>query len=286
MENSNDMKPNYKIWHFGKTQWDRVVDERFYAKSDNEAYCHLVDFMNKTPVFDGKTFYYASIHYTYMVDENGNHSQAFDIDNLAERIVWRKSNAHWLKRAFDEIVSFFEYYFVDKPKDLYYWTRDFVYLLKNKEEYSNQWNLDMHLLDSIERNVPSLIKNSHSLSFIDQAILRMHAGDPNFNLKEYHKAHYAGYPKEVEDLAIKIQNEEYANLLLYVKLYRYYANTGSIDFDNREDVEFDRKWRHTLPIKKGTYDEIADYDKILELSQRYWDKIWDWMKFYGQTLSD
>ena len=60
-------------------------------------------------------------------------------------------------------------------------------------------------------------------------------------IKKYHEEHYAGYPKDIEDLAIKIQKEEYENLLLYVKLYQYYANFGDVDFDDLEEVEFDKE---------------------------------------------
>ena len=286
MEEARDTMPNYKIWHFGKTRWDKVVDERFYAVDDDAAYKHLVEFSNKTPVMDGRCFYYSTIHYTCTVDGSGKHSEMFDLDDLASRAVARKRSKSWLRRALEETMFFFGYYFVDRPKDFYYWARDLVYLLKNKEAYSNQWNLDWHLLDSIERNVPSLIENSHALAFIDEAIVKVHGNEPGFDIGQYHKDHCMGYPKEIEDLAVQIQKEEYSKLLLYVKLYRYYADFGNIDFNNSEEVTFDKQWRHTLPIKQGTYDEIADYKKAMALSKEYWDKIWDWMKAYGQKLND
>lgn len=286
MEEDKDKKPNYKIWHFGKTRWDRVVDERFYAENDGKAYEHLVEFENKTLVDDGSKFYYSSIHYVCVTSKNGKCNQEFDIEDHKSRKLFYRSNESWLKRLYEEIRFFFSYYFIDKPKDFYYWTRDLVYLLKNKEAYSNQWNLDWHLLDSIERNVPSLIENSCALAFIDDAILKMHGNEPGFDLDQYHRDNYAGYPKDIEELAMKIQKEEYSNLLLYVKLYKYYSSFGDVDFNNQEEVEFDKQWRYTLPIKKGTYDEISDYAKALSLSKEYWGKIWDWMKLHGQKLND
>ncbi|MBP5784397.1 MAG: hypothetical protein J6W16_02280, partial [Methanobrevibacter sp.] len=124
------------------------------------------------------------------------------------------------------------------------------------------------------------------LCIIDEAIMKLHENEPRFNLDAYHKEHCCGYPKEVEDLAMKIQKDEYKNLLLYVKLYKYYASNGYVDFENQEEVEFDKKWRYTLPIKSGTYDEISDYKKLVSLSKEYWNKIWDWMKAYGDKLND
>lgn len=286
METTNIIKPNYKIFHFGKSKYDRIVDEKFYAKDDNEAYSHLIDFKSKTLARDSITFYYGRITYVYSTNANGKISQAYDIEDHRSRMAWFSKDLPWYSRAYDEVKSFLSYWLVDRPKDFYYWTRDLVYLLKNKEAYSNQWNLDYHILDSIERNVPSLIENSHSLAFIDEAITTIHGHDPNFSLAKYHEQHCCGYPKEIEDLAVKIQKEEYHNLLLYVRLYKYYSSFGDIDFNNPKDVAFDRTWRHTLPIKKGTYDEISDYDKLLAMSKEYWNKIWDWMKMYGDKLND
>lgn len=280
-----EKKPNYKIWHFGKTKWDRVVDERFYAENDEGAYTYLKAF-KKMKELNDVDYYYSSIHYICLVDGNGNKSPEFDISDREFSRKWIYKNDSFFKKIWSKIKFEFSYWFVECPKDLRYKIRDLRYLLKYKEAYSNQWNLDWHLLDSIERNVPSLIENSYALAFIDEAIMKLHENEPRFNLDAYHKEHCCGYPKEVEDLAMKIQKDEYKNLLLYVKLYKYYASNGYVDFENQEEVEFDKKWRYTLPIKSGTYDEISDYKKLVSLSKEYWNKIWDWMKAYGDKLND
>lgn len=287
MKNEEKLKdlPNYKIYYFDKNHYDKIVVENFSAKNDDEAYQHYLNVANSIANKD-KEIYYGTIHYGCTVDSKGNQSPYYDIEDHRKYGEWIYENENFLKRTWENIKYFFHYWFVDRPKDFHYWFRDLRYLLKNKEAYSNQWNLDWHLLDSIKRNVPSLIQNSYALAFIDEAIMQVHGKDPKFDLKKYHEEHYAGYPKEIEDLAVKIQKEEYENLLLYVKLYQYYANFGDIDFDDPEEVEFDKKWRHTLPIKPGTYDEISDYDKMNQLVKEYWDKIWDWMKAYGQKLND
>ena len=54
----------------------------------------------------------------------------------------------------------------------------------------------------------------------------------------------------------------------------------------QEKDAFDNEWRRTLPIKKGTYDEIDDYKKLIAMTNEQWNKIWDWMKAYGQKLND
>ena len=281
-------KANYKIYHFGKNHYDKIVDERFYAKNDDDAYKYLQAFINTTSNENSIAYYYyyATIHYAIFVDNDGNKGQEYDIDDTcyANKLIYAEKS--FIKRIYKTIKDFFEYWLIIKVNDIRYAIRDFIYLMKNKEAYSNQWNLDLHLLDSIERNVPSLIENSNALAFIDEAIVKVHGNDPGFDIKKYHEEHYAGYPEDIEKLAIEIQNTEYSNLLLYVKLYKYYSTFGFVDFTNSEEIEFDKKWRHTLPIKPGTYDEIADYDKLTSLSNEYWNKIWDWMKVYGQKLND
>ena len=286
MEDKNTPKPNYKIYFFkGVSKWEKEVVEKFYAEDDDAAYAYLEE-VKKSGKYAGKELYYKTITFASTIDGKGNRSPEVDAEDFRAMVHWIHENTPWHKKAWEEVKDFFAYWLVDRPKDLYYWTRDLVYLLKNKEAYSNQWNLDWHILDSIERNVPSLIKHSHSLAFIDDAILQVHGHEPGFDLDKFHEDHCAGYPQDIEDLAIEIQYEEYKKLLLYVKLYKYYANFGDVDFNNPDEVAFDKEWRHTLPLKKGTYDEVSDYKALFALSQEYWDKIWDWMKKHGHTLND
>ena len=71
----------------------------------------------------------------------------------------------------------------------------------------------------------------------------------------------------------------------YRRQYKYYSDFGYIDLSNANDVKFDKEWRHTLPVKDGTYDEF-DYDKLHNLAQEQWNNIWDWVKKHGQKLYD
>jgi hypothetical protein len=143
----------------------------------------------------------------------------------------------------------------------------------------------MHLVDSIELNLPSLIENSHSMMFLDDAIVELHGNDPGFDLNKYHEEHYAGYADDVQELAMEIQRREYSSLLQSVKLYKYYLNYGIVDVTNPDEVKFDKEFRKTLPVKPGTYDEFK-YDELKKLVDQKWNDIWDWVKKHGHTLYD
>ena len=124
------------------------------------------------------------------------------------------------------------------------------------------------------------------MCFLDEAVKELHKDDPNFDIYKYYAECQGNYLKEVENLAMEIQKEEYGKLLLYVKLYKYYANGGNIDYDDPEQVEFDKKWRHTLPIKPGTYDRFSDYKLLDKMTREQWENIWNWVKQHGQKLCD
>jgi hypothetical protein len=277
-----EKRPNYKIYHFGKNHYDKIVDDRFYAENDNDAYTYLQAFINTSK--DDVKRYYATIHYSSIVDEDGNKTEEFDIDDMKNVVMYRKTS--FIKRVGMHIADFLRYWLIDKPRDFRYKIHDLMYLIKNGEEYSCRWNIDQHIIDTLEKNIPHLIKNSHSLMFLDEAILKMHENEKDFDLTKYHIYNCGVYPKEVEDLAIKMQNEEYSKLLQYIKLYKYYSSYGDFNEDDPDEVAFDKEWRHTLPIKLGTYDEISDYSKIDNLVKDSWNKIWDWMKLYGYKLND
>ena len=271
---------NYQLFWVDDKQLKHTII-KFKADNDEDALlkCDEYNIMNA----GDHLYYYGKIHYVKCLNKDGT----FTIRDMSDRsevhgLIFHK-NA--FLRIFESVCDFFSYWMWQKPIDWWYSIKDIVYLLKHKESRSNQWNLDMHLIDTIILNVPSLIKNSHGLMFLDEAIKRLNKDNAEFDLKKYHAEHCSGYPDEVEDLAYRIQIEEYNNLLLNARLYKYYSDAGIIDVDNEDEVEFDKKWRHTLPVKTGTYDEF-DYDKLNELHQTAWNNVWDWIKKYGHTLYD
>ena len=280
---TTNTKPNYKIFHFDK-QRDKIVDERFHAENDEQAYAHLLSF-RESHHEDGVEYFYQNILYTSIIDFPT--MPEYDIEDHRFYTQWKKANQVLSKwDVFVEKVDDFLYCIADTFSNIKWKVRDFIYLMRHKEAYSNQWNLDWHLIDSIELNLPSLIKHSHAMCFLDEAVKELHKDDPNFDIYKYYAECQGNYSKEVESLAMKIQNEEYGKLLLYVKLYKYYANGGNIDYDDPEQVEFDKKWRHTLPIKPGTYDRFSDYKLLDKMTREQWENIWDWVKQHGQKLCD
>lgn len=270
--------PNYKIFWVDESYKKHIVMQ-FDAKDDNDAKIQLDKYRNE---HNDHLYYYGKIHYVKCYLS----SNKFKIKCTDDDFLFNDDHTQNIFiKAFKNTIDFFSYWLWQKPIDWWYKIQDIAYLIKYGEARSNQWNLDYHLLDSIELNVPSLIKYSYGMMFLDEAILEIHKNDKKFDLNEYHKEHRGGYPKDVEDLAMKIQNDEYNKLLLYVKLYKYYSNYGIVDAKNKEEVEFDKEWRHTLPVKDGTYDEF-DYAKLNALAMEQWNSIWDWVKKYGQRLNN
>ena len=271
--------PNYQIFWVDEKQLKHTV-LKFTSSNDEDALLKCDEYSIFHVDHD---YYYGRVHYVKCLNKDGT----FTIRDISDRsdVFGENRSKNAFIRAVDAVCDFFTYWLWQKPVDWWYSIKDTLYLLKHKESRSNQWNLDTHMIDTIILNVPSLIKNSHGLMFLDEAILRLNADDKAFDLKRYHAEHCSGYPEEVEDLAYRIQIEEYSKLLLNAKLYKYYADAGIIDTDSEDEVAFDREWRCTLPVKTGTYDEF-DYEKLNELCQNVWNSIWDWMKKYGHTLYD
>ena len=115
--------------------------------------------------------------------------------------------------------------------------------------------------------------------YLNRAVIETHKDEKDFDINEWNKTNYE-YTDEQEKFAVKYQEESRNELLHYVKMYEFYRDHGVTD-----DKEFDAKWHHTLPIKKGTFDSFK-YDQLEALQKKYWNKIWEWMRVYGQTLWD
>lgn len=162
-----------------------------------------------------------------------------------------------------------------------------LYLLKHGISKYSTWNLDSHLIDSIIKAVPCLIKNPHGLHWTTEAIIEVIGnGDPNFDAAEWESDHNFTYGHNVMKRAEEIQNAELNYLLLNARLYKYYSDFAIIDRNNPEEVLLDLHWHHTLPLVPGSYDIISDYSKLNHLAQERWNNVWDWIKKYGQRLWD
>ena len=271
--------PNYKLFWVDEKQ-DKHVVEKFKAANDGEAYARRNEYAS---MHNDHEYYYGKVYYAKCITSSGK-MVVRELCADSSSIIGTEG-CSFLAKVASCIGDFFSYWLWQKPIDWWYKIKDIAYLLKHGERRSNQWNLDMHLISTLELNLPSLIKNSHSLMFLDEAIAKLHGNEVGFDLKKYHEKHCRNYPHDVEKLALEIQHDEYSKLLLNTKLYRYYIDAGIIDTSNPDDVEFDKEWRHTLPVKPGTYDEF-DYTKLYEMNQELWNSIWDWIKEHGHTLYD
>lgn len=283
MENvAESIKPNYKIYIInGIASYQKKVIEKFIAKDRNEAYKYLCD--KYRSLNDGNTYYYGKIHYHSVLHKDGtitehdHESDSWLTDSYSSKF------AKW----WDDFCFNLEYYLCMKPRDWWYNIKDFFFLIKNKFPRTALWNLDSHILNEISTIVPRILDKrvGYSMEFVDMAIKQLYGEQEGFNIEDYHNKYLSGYPKEVEDLAIKLMKEKHNELVYHIKLYDYISGFGIIDPKNKDEVAFDKENRHLLPVYEGTYDDV-DYVKQHEIVQREWNAIWDWMKEYGHTLWD
>jgi hypothetical protein len=87
------------------------------------------------------------------------------------------------------------------------------------------------------------------------------------------------------ELASKEWKRELLELRNNIMLYLYYDNCGIIDENDYKMIAIDSVYRKTIPYKPGTYKEI-NYIKLSKLQKKYWNKIWNWIKEYGESLWD
>lgn len=282
-------KPNYRIIRIEKqikkygflnmksyVHNKKITMVKFYAENDDEAYEYLVNY--KKVANKAYDYYYDQYHSYGVTDKDG---KIHYYDDFEDRLDHDLNSGKWYKKIYEDTVSNLEYIFIDNPKYLYYWIRDNIYLLRNKHQYGEHWSLDDHILKDLIWNIDRLIKYSHGMAFpyCEMAVKETHKNDKNFDINKWNEQNHS-YTEEEEKLAVKYQKESRNELVKYIKLYMFYRDCGCSDYP---DIE--KEYHHTLPIKKGTYDTL-DYKKLHSLRQKYWNKIWEWMRMYGETLWD
>lgn len=275
---SEENKPNYKIVTLDENLKKHLVC-KFYAKDDKEANEYLVKTYSNASV---KHYWERYCPIRILEDDGSIH----EYDDHESYLSEKKENI--FKKAWKWFTFNLWYYFIDRPRSFWLWAKSICFLLKNKIEKDALWDFDEYLLKQIKNTLPRLMEDRVGISpkFIDMALLELHRDDKKFDLKKYHENHCSsGYPKDVEDLADKLMVKTYNDILLHIELYRYYNSYGIIDFNNPKEVEFDKKWRVTLPIIEGSYDEVDD-DKMNSLIDQEWNAIWEMMKEYGRTMWD
>lgn len=254
----------------------KITMTKFYAKDDDDAYKYLQEYKK---VANRAYDYYYDSYCSYVVIDRKGKKHEFESD--FEQYEFERNDRIWYKKFADTLLFNLEFYFIDRPKYVWYWLRDNVYLLRNKHKYGEHWSLDCHILDDLKWNLPKLVKNciGVSLLYLDKAVCETHKDEKDFDVKKWNETHYEHTDEEFK-LAVQYQEEARNRLLNYVKTYEYYRDCGIT-----EDKALDKRLHHTLPIKKGTYDHF-DYKKLDALRTKYWNKIWEWMRTMGETLYD
>lgn len=245
--------------------FNKITMLRFHADSQDEAYDKLVEYRKV-----------ANKEYKYYVERW--------CGSTKERLLWKNRNV--LSCIWSDICFYLEYYFIIKPMDVYYYFRDLFYLLKYKQEYNASWKIDEKLIDVLLLNIPILRKNKHSYSWamLDKAVKEKHGNEKGFDITKYY---YDNTPeKDVYKKAEEYEKEMFDELVKNIKLYRYYTyGYEYVDRKDKEAVEFDNQWRHTLPLVKGSFDSY-DYKKLEKMSTKYWNKIFDTVMKYGREFND
>lgn len=189
------------------------------------------------------------------------------------------------KNIFEKIQTEFSYR-LSKIKDCWYWLKYLWYYIRTGHEYRASWSLDSHLLNELVWNIKILKNDKHGCAslFLDKARKEIHKEEKDFDINEYAAKMDYNYTEEEWKLGKSIRTNEYDKMLDYIMLYDYYSNYGIANEKFVDNVEeFENKFKNTLPIKPGTQNEF-DYTALAILSNKYWNKIWEWMQEYGRTL--
>ena len=274
-------KPNrfthnhYKIFRVEKDEKtgkeSKITMKKFWAKDDSEAYEVLKDYRkiaNKE-----YTYYFGTTGYCVDRDPITKKPRYFDdLEELHE--AWENEHDNIIEKIAREYR-----YLCSKILDIKYWFRDILYFIKTRHDYREHWQLDSHFIDDLEFNLPKIKEHKYGtpIAFYEKAAKILHKDDPNFDVDEYLNKNPQLNEKGLEELAVKIFNDEIDKCILYVKLYKYYSNYGEIDESIIEEVEFDKKWHKTILYVPGTYKEI-DYKKLQTLVERNWNALMNWCK--------
>ncbi len=258
--------------HFPK----KIIMQKFFAENDAEAFKYLKDY--RKIANKAYTYYYGEAEEHVIVDENGNKKSYNSVHEMHKE--WLKDRNIWEKIKTELDVRW------SKIMDGWYWLKYLWYYIRTGHDYRASWSLDSHLLNEIVWNL-KILKNDDigcSPLFLDKARAEIHKGEKDFNIEEYAVKMNYDYTEDEWKLGKKLRADEYDKMLEYVALYDYYSNFGITNKELVDDVEaFENKWKKTLPIKPGTYRDF-DYKKLDALADKYWNKIWEWIRTYGKVL--
>lgn len=249
----------------------KITMKKFWAKTDADALKELNDY--KKVANKQYTYYYSTTG--YYIDKDPKTGQVRHFDDMEELMENWKDEHDNIFRKISHVFS----RVLDKLSDVKYFIRDVIYFIRTRHDYRESWQLDSHFIDDLEHNLPLIKKDKNGVpaEFCMRAAEKMHAKDKNFDISEYMKKNPSLDEDGLMELATKMFDEEVDKCILYVKLYKYYSYFGHINKKNKEEVEFDKVWRKTLPFVPGTYNEL-DYKKLDALTKRNWNAIMNWCK--------
>ena len=281
------IKDNYRIFRVDENVMEhglpkKITMMRITAENDDDAYHQLKDYIK-----------YANREYKYFVEEwqptiiirDGEKHVYEDYADMMEKERKAKS---FLRKIYDFVDKLVYRLFVSIPADFFHKIKETIYLLKHKQQLHASWCIDDIMLDTLLFNIPILKKNKHCLSWkmLEKAILEKHPDFTKQDLEKYFATHYNGYGDDIEKRAVVLEKEMFDKLIDDIKAYRYYAGQYAyIDKNDKDLAETDKKLRHTLPLIKGSYDRY-EYKKIRDLTDKYWNKIWETVRTYGQEFND
>ena len=235
---------------------------KFWRASDSEAFGVLNLFKESHPEYGDNCFYATS---GYVVDPDGKrHDTLFESTEHDEGF-------------FMKIVDFFRYTIPNALSDFWFRVKDTAYFFKHEHSMKESWSIDSHMLEDLKFNLKKLAETSNGCpNFIcQQARAKLNKPDkPDWE-----------HDKEDMDLAMKMWKEELYKLREHVLLYEYYSGYGIVDEKDEEMKMIDNEYKNTLPYKPGT-NKGLDYEKLDKLTREHWNKIWDWIKEYGESLWD
>lgn len=166
-----------------------------------------------------------------------------------------------------------------KKEQLAYWK-------KNKHDITEWWSLELHLLKDLKWNLKRLIKDGYAMNteFIKDVVTEEYGNEPGFDLDESMNKYFTGKGNpDLEERAVKRQNETYERICHLVDLYTFYYNQ---EIDDEDAFTSKKRTEDMKPIlMPGTYD-MLDYKAMIAKGDECWREIWELVKRYGQQMGD
>lgn len=291
-------KQEYDAWraqHAGKDQFEifhkdgdkTVTDFTFWAASRNAAAEELEMFRQKQRLIapsDEIEYFYREINNHVVAHDDGTYTVGC---GLLDVMGFDEEKDPW----YEKIKDFFRS-LAWKARDLKYMIKDVLFWFghydiktNHGEERADCWNIDGTILRKLLFNVPRMIKSLHGCpsKYVSEAVVASRSNKGQQITLE--QAYRIQANDEEIDMAMKAWKADLEKLLLYIRLYEYYSNYGSVDEKNPEMAKIDEKYKNTLPVMPGTDKEI-DYVKCEELTQKYWELYCDHWKKIGRMCWD